>query len=223
VGGSEEPKRSLGTNGVNDAPKAGPGASRNRDHPITYTAPSSAGSAALSAAIRGEKCTINFGVLEPSGVTSTLRGFQAFARGSVGAGMYINVVLQPTTVSFSRVVVTEPAESTTAITGYFADPAHSPPSHAGHGGDEPHGIACNNVVTDREFDHASSEGWPIGQAGTYTWPIHPIWWTLDSSDTHSLAGWTDQVHILGADGTMTVNKLGHSATRRTNEDSSHGQ
>jgi hypothetical protein len=39
----------------------------------------------------------------------------------------------------------------------------------------------------------------------------------DAADTHSLSGWTDQVHTLGSDGTMAVNKLGHSVTRHTKQ------
>jgi glucodextranase-like protein len=182
----------------------------------TFTAPSSAGSATLSAAIRGEKCTINFGIIQPSSVTASRRGLQTFTRGTVGAGMFIDVLMQPTTVSFYRVEVMEPSEATTGITGYFVD--HPPPSHAGNGADKWHGVACGNLITDIDFDHAESHGWLVGQAGGYTWPIHPIWHTLDSADTHSLSGWTDQVHILGSDGTMTVNKFGLSVTRRTDQD-----
>jgi hypothetical protein len=173
-------------------------------------APHTAATATVTATIRKVSLTIDFGVVEPSGVQSSVRAFQTdFASGSVGAGMYLNVVLQPTTVSFGNVEMTEPAEATTGITGYFTN--HTPPTHAGNGAGDWHRAQCNNLVVDNFFDHAWSGGWqsPFGQGGSYTWPIHPIWRVVGDSATHPLSGWTDQVMTLSADGTMRVDKLGH--------------
>jgi hypothetical protein len=151
-----------------------------------------------------------FNVITPSGVETSVRAFQTdFAPGSVGAGMYLNVVLLPTTVSFGNVEMTEPAEATTNITGYFIN--HTPPTHALNGAGDWHRAQCDNLIVDNFFDHAWSGGWqsPFGQGGSYTWPIHPIWRVVGDSATYPLNGWTDQIMTLSSDGTMRVDKLGH--------------
>jgi hypothetical protein len=111
----------------------------------------------------------------------------------------------------------EPSEATTGITGYFTNVNLSTISHATNGADVWHPVNGDNLVVDNVFDHASSYGWPIGQAGTYTWPIHPIWAVDTNGTAKPLSGWTDQIMTLSADGTMRVDKLGHYVTRQINE------
>ena len=128
--------------------------------------------------------------------------------------MYLNVVIQPTDVSFAALQVIEPTETTIA-TGYFVGRA---PSHdSSHGGNTWQSVGCNNLIynpTQAFFDHASSFGWigPFGQGGKYTWPIHPLWRVVGDTSTHPLSGWTDQVMTLDADGTMHVDKFGQNAS-----------
>lgn len=139
-----------------------------------------------------------------------------FAIGSVGAGMQMNVVLQPTDVSFYRVQIAEPVATAINRQGYFDN--NPPPDHdLAHGAGKWHPITYTNLVCDVDFDHASSYGWPIGQGGSYTWPISPVWQVVGNTTSNALSGWTDQIHTLAGDGTMTVNKLGHHVTRHTNQ------
>ncbi len=184
-------------------------------------APHSAATATVTATIRKVSLSIDFGVVEPSGIQATLKSSPTDYYNplpAVGAGMYMDVVLQPTTVSFGWVQMEEPGETATGITGYFTN--HTPPNHdTDHGANAWHGVNCANLVVDGYFDHASASvnNWSSGQGGSYTWPIHPLWRVVGDSATHPLNGWTDQVHILGADGTMTVEKLGHTVTRHIYE------
>ena len=173
------------------------------------TNPHSEDTATVTATVQGEKLTIGFEVIEPSGIKATQRGPESFPVGQVGAGMYLDIVLQPTTVSFYQLEIIEPAEATTGITGYFTN--HTPPTHAGNGADEWHPVGCDNKVYSppyNYFDHANSYGWPIGVSGSFTWPINPLWRVVGDSATHSLSGWTDQIMTLSTDGTMRVDKFG---------------
>ena len=179
------------------------------------TSPNSANTADVTATVRGQSLGISFNVIKPSGVQATIRQLESFQSGSVGAGMFINVVVQPTTVSFANILVMEPSEPTIA-TGYFLTVDPSRISHASHGADDPHPVSCDNLILSppyNYFDHAWSSGWPIGVSGTYTYPIHPIWWVVGDTSTHSLSGWTDQVMTLSSDGTMRVDKFGLNVTR----------
>lgn len=189
-----------------------------------FTAPSNAATPTVTATIRGAECPITFDVREPSDITSTVRlkdYFQTF--GIVGAGMEMNVFMQPTTVSFYRLEMIEPEEATTGISGYFSDPNHPPPVHNTlAGANAPHPVAENNQIAGPpigdHFDHAyDGWGWPIGVHGSYTWPIHAIWRVRGTAATNPLSGWTDQVFTLSDDGTMRIDKLHHFITRGVNE------
>ena len=132
--------------------------------------------------------------------------------------MRMDVVLQPISVSFYRLQIMEPGASATGRQGYFIN--NPPPDHGDlQGANQWHQVVCNpvNLVVDGVFDHAESYGWPIGQWGSYTWSIHPVWRISGDTRTNSLSGWTDQVHTLYTDGTVKVEKLGHTVTRHTYE------
>jgi hypothetical protein len=169
--------------------------------------------------------TTTFDVRAPTGVKTSIRGLAEFFAGPyprVAAGMFIDVVLQPTTVSFNRVQVQEPGEPTTA-TGYFTQLGVTPPSHSGNGADEWHPVSCDNKVLSpplNRFDHAwDDRGWPIGVSGTYTWPIHPVW-RVGAADTTTdpLSGWTEQKFTLSDNGTMRIDKFGHHVIRGPNQE-----
>ena len=194
-----------------------------------FTAPSNETPATVTANVAGIKSlSVHFDVKEPSGINANIRSFDPFALGNVGAGMELNVWLLPLNVSFYRVKIKEPGAAATEVWGYFTDPQHPAPPHDwDHWADRWHDVAWNNYVQEppNHFDHASSYDWnpPFGQdGGGYTWPISPIW-SINGDDTksHPLNGWTSQVMTLGSDGTMTVSKLLHQATRHTWEVYSH--
>ena len=138
--------------------------------PTLFTAPSNeTDTVTVTATVRDEKCSIDFKVIEPSGIKATKRSSESFS--GVGAGMFIDVFLLPLDVSFYRLEVIEPAEATTGKEGYFT--SHTPPTHAGNGADDPHPVNCDNKILSPPlnlFDHASSAGWtaPFGSGGRYT-------------------------------------------------------
>jgi hypothetical protein len=68
----------------------------------TFTAPSNASPATVTAVLGNEQVDVPFGVAQPSGIEATLRGLPDYywPLPAVGAGMYMNVVIQPTNVSF---------------------------------------------------------------------------------------------------------------------------
>jgi hypothetical protein len=190
--------------------------------PTKFTAPSNEINATLTATVRDEECAINFSVVAPTGVKTTIRGqadlFDPLPK--VGAGMQIDVVLQPTTVSFNKVQIKEPAAAAVR-TGYYIN--NPPPNHDNqHGADVWYSVNCANFVLGppaNEFDHAWSDSGAIGtEGGTYTWPISPVW-RVGAADTTTdpLNGWTDQVHTLFPNGTIKINKLGRQVIRGPNE------
>jgi len=197
-----------------------------QDHPAnqtSFTAPSNAVTGVRVVAYLPKPggylpVVTDFTVKEPTGINATIRGqpdFFAPPYPKVGAGMYMDVVLQPTNVSFYRVEMMEPSESATG-TGYFAN---NPPQHGSpQGANAWHPVDYSNKVLGPPidlFDHAADAyGWPVGVSGTYTWPIHPVWRVgAGDTKTNSLAGWTSQVFTLSNNGTMRIDKLGHHVTR----------
>ena len=161
-----------------------------------------------------------FKVIAPSGIQATVRGLPdafPFDPPSVGAGMQLDVVIQPTTVSFSRIQVKEPSEPTTGLNGYFI--ANPPLGHTSKtGANDWHPVIAGNLISENAFDHAWSSAGAINASGTYTWPIHAVWrvGSLHTATT-LLPGWTDQVHTLTS-GTMKIEKLGRTVTRGPGEE-----
>lgn len=189
---------------------------------VVFTAPGTGGGATVTANVRSATFPIDFSVIEPSGVTATLRGSaDPYNIGVAGAGMQMDVVLQPTTVSFSAVQMEEVGEPASNVTGYFI--YHPPPSHVGNGADVWHPVNCSNKVLGPPidlFDHAYYGGISVlpgpWSLGGFTWPI-PALWKVGNGPTKTLPGWTSQQFSLGADGTMMISKLGHTVVRRVNE------
>jgi hypothetical protein len=65
------------------------------------------------------------------------------------------------------------------------------------------------------WDNAGFWGFPQPwSAGSFTWPI-PAQWKIGSGPTNNIAGW-NQTCTIDANGTLTVGKFGHSASRTTN-------
>lgn len=178
---------------------------------VTLIAPSSGGSATVTATVRGASASVSFGVLEPSGVQATVRAVDSDANIEAFAGMYLDVVVQPTTVSFGQVQMMEIGEDATGISGYFVN--NPPGGHTtGAGANQWHPIGCDNLIGDN-MDHCYSAVFapPWSPGGSFTWPI-PAVWRVGNGATNSLP-WSDQVFTLGSDGTVTVQKFGHSVTR----------
>lgn len=191
----------------------GPGPSSAK----TLIAPGVGGNVTVTATVRDVSATIDFSIVEPSGVQVSVRGQDSYSPPFVGAGIYLDVYLTPKTVSFYRVQMMEPAAAATGKMGYFANPNTPPPNHdASTGADDWHPVNCENKVVEGAFDHAFSSGWPLGISGSYTWPISPIWRIGGTGPSKPLSGWTPQVHTVTS-GTMKIDKLGHSVTRPQNQ------
>jgi hypothetical protein len=195
--------------------------------PTKFTAPATKNNATVTATVRAEKVRIGFGVSEPSGIQATIRSKDCFSPPTIAVGMEINVILQPSSVSFKNVEVQEPAEATTTAPGYFAD-CNCAPSHADYGAGPWNSVTCENLVVSSlgHFDHAwfQRDSW-MGHSGSFTWPIHARWRVSRSlypdSPDHPLNGWTGQTFTLESDGTLRVSKFGLSVTRGRSEDCSH--
>jgi hypothetical protein len=181
-------------------------------------APHTAGSATVTATVRKVSLSIGFGVVEPSGVNAYVNAVNHYGNGVAGAGMQLNVTLQPTTVSFSQVQIYEVGEDASSISGYFN--SHPPLSHTVSGANVWHGVYCNNLIDD--FDYCNYYGNdsqhlpPPWSAGSFTWQIPALWRVVGDSSTHSLS-WSDQVFSLDGSGTLTITKYGHSVTRTVHD------
>ena len=65
-------------------------------------------------------------------------------------------------------------------------------------------------------------GYPlvVWSSGQFTWNIPGKWWVEGSTNKNSIANGWQQVFTIDANGTMTVTKFNHTATRTTNQ--THG-
>jgi hypothetical protein len=190
--------------------------STNSGQFVRFTAHINATNSVMSTAIAGTVFTNQYTVLEPVGVASAVIS-QTFhyAQGACAAGMQLfPIVMAPTNVAFYRVECIEVGMPATAISGYYTN--HPPPSHVGHGADIWFGLDQQNRWP-ANWDVV--RGGDLGQpwaSGSFTWDIPSMWRVVGSTVSNSLAGW-NQVYTLQPDGTLTIEKLGKSVTRTTND------
>ena len=187
----------------------------------TFTAPSNAANATVRVNYDGGSCTMQFTAIEPSGILGTnARAQTGYTTNRAGAGMIIDNYLLPLTVSFYRVQAQEvPATSNLNVTGYFANtnffptgpPIHNAAAGAGPwigtGWDNKNGVDTAASGTTL----VSRQPWA---AGSFTWPV-PVVWRIGSGPTNNLTR-TDQTFSITTNGTVSVQKFGHSVTRGTN-------
>jgi hypothetical protein len=187
----------------------------------TFTAPSNAANASVTInfGTGGSSCPLKFTIVEPTGVVSApIQSTNSFELNECGALMKLSpVIVGPTTVSFYRVQMLEVGRNATGMTGYFTNGYYStnlPPSHIGSGADEWFQLGNDNSWP-AAWDNAGFWGFPQPwSAGSFTWPI-PAQWKIGSGPTNNIAGW-NQTCTIDANGTLTVGKFGHSASRTTN-------
>jgi hypothetical protein len=179
-----------------------------------FTAPSNAANATVTISYPGGSCPVQFIVLEPAGVVAaTIASTSDFSNNVAGALMHLApVIVGPTNVSFYRVQMLEVGLPATNITGYFT--SNAPPSHVGHGADAWFQLAQDNSWPPN-YDWAGFWNWRQPWSnGSFVWPI-PARWKIGSGPTNSIAGW-QQTCSIDANGSVTVGKFGHTATRSTN-------
>jgi hypothetical protein len=194
----------------------------------TFTAPSNATTATVTLTLPGGQ-TLNraFTVLEPCGVDhADLLSVYDMDTNESGAGMYCRVYMGPTNVSFYRVQLMEVATNAASITGYYADPVNAwdPPEDLKdfqanvwfqifadnswqHNGED------DGTDYDRAWWADDNPPWPPG--GKLSWN-YTAQWKIGAGPTNKLStSWSQQV-TLDSDGTVTVQKFGHTVTRDTN-------
>jgi len=194
----------------------------------TFTAPSNAMTATLTLTLPGgQSLNRAFTVVEPSGVDhADLLSVYDFDTNESGAGMYCRVYVGPTNVSFYRVQLMEVATNAADITGYYADPmnAWDPPEDLKDfqanvwfqiNADNSWQHNGKNDGTDYDQAWWSDDNPPWSPGGGLTWN-YSARWKIGTGPTNKLpTGWSQQVS-LQSDGTITIEKFGHSLTRDTN-------
>jgi hypothetical protein len=182
----------------------------------TLTAPSNAATATVTMSYGAMAHSIDFTVIEPTGVdhAAFLQYGTYTSTTLAGAGVQLRPYIGPMNVSFYQVQIMEVGQDASGTNGYFV--FHTPPNHDDdHGANQPIYLGYDNHWLGDDW--ATSYGWAppwyasgwIG--GSYTWNI-PAVWSVGTGQTNPLSGW-NQVHTLGPDGTMTVTKFGHSVSR----------
>jgi len=190
----------------------------------TFTAPSNAANATVSVNYSGGSCPLQFTVIEPAGLLASNTAIAGYGANVAAAGMVNRLWLTPPTVSFYRVQTYEvPATSNLVVTGYFANTnifpvPPGPPMHTKAAGAGTWvGTGQDNYGgTDSAYFRGAAKPW---SAGGLTWPI-PNWWRIGAGQGPGgpTNNWirTDQSFSIDANGTMTVQKYGHTVTRGTN-------
>ena len=183
----------------------------------SFTAPSNASPATVTATVGDEKLDVSFGVSEPSGIDHADIIYRfPYALGFAGAGMHLRPYLSPTNVSFYRLQCMEIGEDASSVTGYFTQFAADFLSHKGHGADQWFGINCDNSWKEPWDDARSAQFSPAwGQGGGFTWII-PAKWKVGDGPEHEIH-FSDQEFSMDASGTMQVKKFKRTVTRPTSE------
>jgi len=193
----------------------------------TLTAPSNAATARVRvhyAAPDGRVTGLstNFTVIEPTGVDhAEFVEYWPYASTTLaGAGVHFRPFVGPTNVSFYRVQVMEVSQTNTAADGYFT--IHTPANHdSDHGADVWINLDYDNHWKDtggRSYDWPTSSGWPSPwydsgwSGGSYVWNIPALWRVVGTTNRNPMTGW-DQIHQLGANGSMTITKFKRAVSR----------
>jgi hypothetical protein len=183
----------------------------------------------------GSLLFVPFSVLEPSGIdpvhtciVETNFSDAIFNPGEAGAGMHLHVYMQPTYVSFYRIIMEEVGEDATNVTGYFTN-YYPAPSHIGHGADVPFSLNANNMwfydADLNSYDYCYSPTYPPSSngnwspGGSYTWNIPWKWWVADNfgsgCKTNYLASGWRQVFSINPSGTVKITKFNIEWVQRT--------
>ena len=178
----------------------------------------------LKATCSGVEHVFNISVLNPSGITCQQWswGGMDLPKGTAGgAGMYLRLYVQPMTVNFEGIALEEVPSNTGTHYGYFAQTNqmaswyHDRYNGAGLWQDVTTG---NFWTSDNAKVNVKSPPWSFG---TKSWNI-PIGWNERGTDYHAphiheLSTSYQQNFIITVEGTVTVMKHEHWASRSTND------
>ena len=179
-----------------------------------FTAPSNSATVIITLSYQGGECQKQFNVVEPTSINNAvIESTVDFQTGEPGSEMHLSpVIMGPADVSFYRVQCMEIGDNAIDASGYFI--INPPPSHIGNGADVWFQLGQDNSWPNT-WDWAGFWGFaPPWSDGGFSWPI-PAVWKIDDGPTNSLTGWSQSCSI-DDNGTVTVSKFNHSATRTTN-------
>jgi hypothetical protein len=176
--------------------------------------------------VRDETIYDVFDVLAPSGIDhANFEGYYPYSSTTqAGAGVHLRPIMKPTGVSFYNVQVMEIGQPASGASGYFLQPGNTPPPHdTAHKANAWIDLDCDNSWKG-DYDWATSYDWSPPwssvsagfSGGSYTWVIPAKYRVKGKTAEWSIAAGWNQVHTLSANGTMTVQKFGHSVSRTIN-------
>ena len=173
---------------------------------------------------RGEMFDVVVSCLVPSGIDARLFGPCSVSgdKGMAGdIGMFIDLTLMPTNVSFAGFRISERPSDQGTHTGYFDDPSISNKWYHtienGAGNWDTVAENSNWYTLDRAYIGYCTSPW---SNGTMTWEIPNAWipatnYTPGISERMLLK--TYQTFTITTDGTVSVSKFGNTITRTTND------
>ncbi len=182
---------------------------------LVWNAPGKAGQFTIQLKVGTSVATKSVAVITPTGVVFTVSStYGPSSPDMMGAGMELDMQLQPLHVSFTKATIREQAGGAHALSGYFknvkADLSHKPTT-------EPTTIRDDNKTG--SYDEAylmdnSADPWPKPlQVGSMTWHIPYLYSAAGVTDA-SFAIVAQTMGIVDSKGTVTVTK-GAASTSRT--------
>lgn len=176
---------------------------------VVFTAPDSASTATIEASYKCVTCPITFTVVEPASQSATIFGATySYPPGVQGAGMFLEVTVHPTNVSFEKVEIMEVPGPATSRTGFYTNFPAGCPMHTTNPNWVP--LDPGNIWYDDAYFTGEPAPW---SAGSFEWDIPVQWHVVGSVTVGSLPNVIQAFSISGTNGCSAVSKLGQSATR----------
>jgi hypothetical protein len=177
---------------------------------FTWTAPAKAGSTKITLKAGTKTVVKTFTVHAPDSLHFKLKSIESFPKGQQGVGMYTDLTVGPTNVSFGNTEWLEVGEAGTNVTGYFKKFNASTLVHH----PTPSWLRWNEKNTSI-WDHASLFQWPAPwSVGGFQWTIPNKWRVASVGGNGHVFTTTHQVfHMTDTQGTTSVSKGGVSTTR----------
>ena len=185
---------------------------------VVLTSGETAGSPSVTATFLGTPINAAFTVVEPASEsavkTTAVTGFaeDTYPAGTQGAGMYIEVTVAPTDVSFENLQYLEVPGPASNVSGFIATYISSfPATDLSH---HPNASWLSIQPGNKTYDHAAFSGFPSPwDAGGFEWNIPVQWRVGTSASVRTLPNRLQQFAITNTAGTSTVSKLGQTVTR----------
>jgi hypothetical protein len=182
--------------------------SNGRTRAFDWTAPGKPGTFTITLVVGGKNVKKKFKVVAPSSLKFKLKSEDTYPAGQQGVGMYTDLTVGPTSVSFGNVEWLEVPGPPTNIHGYFKNyPGlyHHP---------NPSWLRWNEKNTSI-WDHANLFRWPKPWSpGGFTWAIPNKWRVAAEGGDGHVFQTVNQVFTMHDNkGTTSVSKGGVTVTR----------